>query len=141
MPGHEAIAELHAYEQIRRVVADFCHGFDKRDRGMFQAVWAPDGRWQPMPDGPWLEGESEIVGALDDMWAAFAATHHWTANHSIRISGDRATGVVDAFCLVNPIDGGWFRIAATYQDAYAADDGTWQLNNRTAQIHHYLPVG
>ena len=42
MSDDSRIDELVAYEEIRRLVADYAHGVDKRDRDRFVSVWHED---------------------------------------------------------------------------------------------------
>jgi ribose transport system ATP-binding protein len=116
---------LEAYEQIRRLAADYAHGVDKRDRERFAAVWHDDASWLPMPDGDWLEGRDAIVGSLDGIWSGVNETHHWVSNHSICVDGDAATGLADVSVVMQTPDGAWTRLAATYDDVYEQRDGRW----------------
>jgi ketosteroid isomerase-like protein len=134
------IDELVAYEEIRRLAADYAHGVDKQDFERFMSVWTQGASWQPMPDGDWSRGNDAIAATIKGIWDTVAETHHWTANHSIRITGDTATGLADADCVSQTPDGQWFRVAATYVDTYERQGGTWGIKERTTQIHHYLPI-
>ena len=140
MADDEKLQELDAYEQIRRLAADYSHGVDKRDRDRFGSVWHEDASWQPMPDGDWCNGRDEILTTIDAIWQGVAETHHWTANHSIRVNGDSATGLADSDCIMKTPEGQWFRVAATYEDAYERRGDTWGILRRTTVIHHQLGI-
>jgi uncharacterized protein (TIGR02246 family) len=131
---------LEAYEQIRRLAADYAHGVDKRDRERFASVWHDDASWLPMPDGEWLEGRDAIVGSLDGIWSGVNETHHWVSNHSICVEGDAATGLADVSVVMQTPDGVWTRLAATYDDVYEQRDGRWMIKRRSTQIFHALPI-
>jgi uncharacterized protein (TIGR02246 family) len=134
------IDDLEAYEEIRRLAADYAHGFDKRDLDLFLSVWGDDASWTTMPEGEPSVGRDAIRATCEATWQAVGDTHHWMANHSIRVDGDTATGTLDADCEVTDPDGTWFRVAATYADTYGREGGTWRITGRTTQIHHYLPM-
>jgi uncharacterized protein (TIGR02246 family) len=134
------IDELVAYEEIRRLVADYAHGVDKRDRDRFAAVWHEDAEWQPMPGGDWLKGRDAIVDALGPIWDGNRETHHWTSNHSIQVDGDSATGLVDLDCVLQTADAQWFRVAAAWHDDYERRGERWAIARRTIEIYHHLPI-
>lgn len=140
MADDETFRELQACEQIRRLAADYAHGVDKRDRERFVSVWHDDAAWQPLPDADWLNGHDAILSALEGMWSGLTETHHWMANHSIRVNGASATGIVDADCVVQTPDGSWFRVAATYHDDYERRGDEWKLARRTTEVSHNLPI-
>ena len=132
MADETTIRELQAYEHIRRLAADYAHGVDKRDADRFGSVWCEDAEWQPMPDGDWARGREAIVTAIKAIWDGVAETHHWTANHSIEVDGDSATGLADADCVMCTPDGqlvpsgrhlpGRVRTARRQMGHQAADD-------------------
>ena len=140
MADEAKLQELEAYEQIRRLVADYCHGVDKKDIDRFAAVWLEDASWQAMPEGEWSKGRDEIVATMRGLWEGVGQTHHWGANHVIEVDGDTATGLADADIVMTDLDGKWFRIAASWSDVYERRGDRWGIARRTAQFHHYLPI-
>lgn len=140
MSEHSKLDELVAYEEIRRLVADYAHGADKRDAERFRSVWTEDAAWQPMPGGDWSRGLDAIMASIQAVWDGLAESHHWFCNLSIRVEGDTATGLSDADCVVRSPDDQWFRIAATYSDTYAREEGRWGIKERTVQVHHHVPI-
>jgi uncharacterized protein (TIGR02246 family) len=136
----DKLRELEAYEHIRRLAADYCHGFDKRDRDRFLSVWHEDASWQVMPDTEWLQGREAILAALAATWDGVKESHHWMCNHSIQVTGDSATGLIDADCVIQTPDGKWFRVAAAYHDVYERRDDVWAIARRGIDIFHNVAI-
>ncbi len=134
MDVDKKLQELDAYEQIRRVAADYCHGVDKHDRDRFASVWHQDAEGLPFP------GREAILATLDGIWGAVSETHHWACNQSVRVDGDEATGLADVDVVMQTPDGKWYRTAASYEDVYAGRDGEWRLLRRGTQIHHQIEI-
>ena len=140
MNVEERLHDLEAYEEIRRLIADYAHGLDKRDFARFESIWASDARWRALPDQEWVTGRKEIVVAARKLLDPVNQSSHWTANLSIRVAGDTATGLVDADCVFSSADGSWFRLGASYDDQYARRDGRWVITRRQTIIHYNLPI-
>jgi uncharacterized protein (TIGR02246 family) len=136
----DKLRQLEAYEQIRRLVAEYALGFDRRDRERFASVWHEDASWQPMPGGDWVTGREAIVGAAAPVWDAVQETHHWMANHSIQVDGDSASAEVDADVVMQTADGNWFRIAAAYHDEYERRGDTWAILRRSSEVFHHVAI-
>lgn len=121
---------------IRALVANYCHGVDKRDRDRFVSIWHPDAEWLGGPSGD-CHGILEITRTLEErVWPGAAETHHWTSNLVIELDGDRATGLCDADVVVISPRGTPLMVAATYRDAFERRAGTWRIARRAMEVHY-----
>lgn len=128
-----------AFEAIRRLMHEYCYGFDKRDLDRFAAVWAQDGVWSAGP-GHEVSGRPAIREATKAMWSQLGPTHHWSCNPVIDIHGAEAVAVTDVHAVAQGSDGGWTQTAATYRDRLERRDGTWLLVRRATDIHRAFPI-
>lgn len=129
----ERIDRLESESAIRRLVAEYCHGADKRDLDRFLSVWTPDAVWQ-MSDEVSFHGPAEIARVVQTQWRAFAQYVHWTTNLAVTVSGDSAQGECDVAVLVRLHNGRWIRSGGTYRDEYRRIDGTWLIARRDARV-------
>lgn len=121
---------------IRALVANYCHGIDKRDRDRFLSIWHPDAEWLGGPSGD-CHGILEITRTLEEkVWPGAAETHHWTSNLVIELEGNRATGLCDADVVVISPRGTPLMVAATYRDAFERRAGTWRIARRSIEVHY-----
>jgi uncharacterized protein (TIGR02246 family) len=130
------VDELASESAIRALVANYCHGIDKRDRDRFLSIWHPDAEWLGGPSGD-CHGIDEIARALEEkIWPGAAETHHWTSNLVIELDGDRASGMCDADVTVISPRGTPLMVAATYRDACERRAGTWRIRRREMVVHY-----
>ncbi|MEV8273151.1 nuclear transport factor 2 family protein [Microbacterium sp. NPDC077184] len=127
------VDRLESESSIRRLVAEYCHGADKRDIDRFLSVWTPDAVWQMSADVS-FRGKDAIERVVRAQWRAFAQYVHWTTNVSLVVSGDTADGECDVAVLVRLHNGRWIRSGGTYRDRYRRLDGTWFIAHRDASI-------
>ena len=116
---------------IRRLVAEHCHGADKRDLDRFLAVWASTAVWQ-VGDDAGHEGREAIARAVRAQWVTFPQYVHWTTNHAIWIDGDDARGECDVATTVRLRSGRWVSKGGTYRDEYRRIDGQRLIARRHA---------
>lgn len=122
---------------LRRLVAEYCHGADKRDLARFLAVWTPDARWV-LGDDVEMRGHDAIRAVVERQWLAYRSYHHLTSNLVVEIDGDRATGECDVAVTVQLRSGRWIRGGGTYRDEFERRDGTWLIARRDARLGHLL---
>lgn len=140
-PLEQLVHELDARDRIGRLIADFCHGMDKRDRALFGSLWAEDAEWRPSPNYPWCHGRAAILAAMDAIWEATGTTHHWVTNVAIDVHGDEATAMSDVVARVCDAEGRAAYSALTYDDRFALRDGNWLWVRRIARNQHVLAAG
>ena len=137
------VDELESRAAIQRLLAEYCHGVDKRELDRFVAVWHPDASLtmgEPMGD---FRGIDEILGFIREIvWETqLPESHHWTTNTSLSFSdADHADGLSDVLAAGVGPDGRRVTIAATYRDVFERRAGQWRILRRVAEIHYQLPV-
>ncbi|MGW8813438.1 nuclear transport factor 2 family protein [Gordonia terrae] len=137
------VDRLESRAAITKLMADYCHGIDKRDLELFSSVWHPDA----------VLGMGEGLGAHDGIdaiehfvrdlvWVELLPeSHHWTTNLSLDFDdADRARAVSDVLAAATDASGVRVTIAATYRDRFERRDGVWRFARRDSQIHYQLPV-
>jgi hypothetical protein len=127
----ERLTRVESELEIRGLVAEYCHGADKRDLDRFRAVWTHDAVWR-MNDEVKYDGIDAIARVVQAQWRTFAQYVHWTTNHVIWIDGDEARGECDVAVLVRLHSGRWVRTGGTYRDEYRRVGGTWLIAMRDA---------
>src|SRR5215211_2437898 len=91
---------------VRRFVADYCVGADRRDLARWADVWTADAVWQTSPDQV-FSGVDAICAAVQQQWRAFPVMLHATANHVVTITGDTAAGRSNVMAMVQLRDRRW----------------------------------
>jgi uncharacterized protein (TIGR02246 family) len=136
--SEERLDRIEAHESIRRLVAEYCRGFDKRDIDRFMSVWADDAVWSAGP-GHEVTGHGSIRETAEGLWGQFSATHHWSTNSVIDVDGDQATAETDVHAIASA-EGGCAQTAATYRDVFRRVQGQWRLARRATDIHRSFPL-
>jgi uncharacterized protein (TIGR02246 family) len=139
MNEDERLQAVEAQLAILRLIADYAHGFDKRDREVFASVWHDGAEWVPVPEITCV-GVDQILQTTQSFWDSLAETHHWSSNPSISVDGDVGAATVDVFVVLRDGEGNWYRASATYRDRYERRQGRWALTRREAETHHQEPL-
>ena len=126
---------IESRQAIERLVANTCHGVDKRDEATFLGVWHDDGVWvRPQGD---FKGLAELARALrEHVWTTWQSTQHWASNLVTEIDGDAATGVFDMSMWGVNAQGKSAFMCATYTDRYARRGGRWGVVHRQFQLKY-----
>jgi ketosteroid isomerase-like protein len=114
---------------LHRLAYDYCVGADHRDLPRWAAVWTADAVWETSPDQIFT-GIEAICAAVEQQWQAFPIMQHATANHTVTIDGDTATGRSDVVVLVQLRDGRWIAGGGTYLDQYRREPDGWRITRR-----------
>lgn len=128
---------------IRQLASNYCHGFDKRDRQLFMAIWWEDCVWDIGPPFGRFDGHSGVQEALESvLWPAWEESHHLCANHVVTFEGvDDARAVCDVDCVGKLAgDAECQIVGATYTDALQRRGGEWKILRRDVVIHYFNPV-
>jgi ketosteroid isomerase-like protein len=127
---------------LEDLVANYCHGVDKRDIDLFMSIWHEDALWKIGPPFGDFDGAGGIRHALEDViWPAWRETHHWTTNLTVAFeSPDVATGVCDVNCNGATPDDVMQVVSATYTDRFERRDGRWAIAERVVEIHYFSGV-
>ncbi|WP_443043503.1 nuclear transport factor 2 family protein [Streptomyces sp. NBC_00358] len=108
---------------------DYCVGADHRDRVRWETIWTTDAVWETGSDRIFT-GIDAIRAAVEQQWQTFPIMQHATANQTVQIHGDRATGRSDVVVLAQLPDHRWSVGGGTYVDEYRREEGTWRIARR-----------
>lgn len=122
---------LESESALRRLAHDYCVGADHHDRERWESVWTPDAVWEAGA-GPEhvFTGIEAIRAAVEQQWRTFPIMQHATANHTVEIDGDSATGRSDLVLMVQLPDRTWIVGGGTYEDDYRRESGVWRIARR-----------
>ncbi|MBZ5752681.1 nuclear transport factor 2 family protein [Metabacillus rhizolycopersici] len=138
----ERINELEARDQIKEVIANYNHGYDKRDIEIFMDIWEENAIWDLGDPQGSCQNKEEILERLQISWRDIPQTHHYTVN--IVISFDRkngeATSISDVDATAINKEGVPSIVAGTYYDKFSNRTGKWRFIERKVKIHHLTPV-
>lgn len=127
---------------LHRLAHDYCVGADHHDRLRWEAVWALDAVWETGPHRVFV-GLEAICAAVEQQWRTFPVMQHATANHTVAVSGDAATGRSDVVVLAQLPDRHWVVGGGSYEDEYRRREGVWRMTRRrvTQPFDLTLPIG
>ncbi|MDR7075751.1 uncharacterized protein (TIGR02246 family) [Neobacillus niacini] len=126
---HERIHQLEAIDEIRKLIANYCHGVDKRDRETFLSIWHEEGVWV-VPKHRTCSGKKEIESLFDSILASREEQHHHSTNSVIEVNGDYATAISDVVYTYTDRKGKSELLSASYRDEYTKKTGKWLLKRR-----------
>ena len=131
MPGNftARLDRVEAEFALRRLAHDYCVGADHRDRVRWEAIWATNAAWETGPDWIFI-GFDAICAAVEQQWRTFPIMQHATANHTVDIDGDSATGRSDVVVMAQVPDRRWSLGGGTYEDEYRREEGIWRIARR-----------
>ena len=134
------LARLEGLQEVRRLVADYSHGADKRDLDLFLSVWHEDAVWDV--GSARFTGRNQIGAAIQRQWETQPFMAHWTANLSVDLTAGstRAVARVDTDTLTQLASGEWLQSAGTYDDVLQLRDGRWGFVERRATLHTSLAL-
>jgi ketosteroid isomerase-like protein len=138
------------YEQIRQVLAMYCHSLDFQDLDTFVEVFAPDGTFEAISDQESLTGKHT---GRDELRVFGASVGEYTEGHvrhsslSVLIDGDGDTAYSTSYCLVtrdfgmphgkNQTPSGRIETSGVYVDQLSKIDGRWYIQKRTFRYDGY----
>ncbi|WP_397584754.1 nuclear transport factor 2 family protein [Sphingorhabdus sp.] len=137
-----SLTRLENMEDFRRLVADYCIGFDKRQIDRFASIWWEDCEWIVGPPFGVAKGISGIKSlVVDVLWPAWKVSTHYTTNLAVDYDGDdAANGICDVYCIGNLSDGQATSVSATYTDRFERRGGVWKIAARAVTMHHFSPL-
>lgn len=138
----DKLAKIEARIAFEELIANYCHGFDKRDYDRFLSIWWEDCTWDIGPPFGSFEGHAGIYEAIYDvLWPAWQQSRHYTTNLVVNFSSPTtATGLCDVDCIGTTADNLSQTVAATYADDFERRDGIWKIKKRKVTIHHFNPI-
>ncbi|GEM29584.1 hypothetical protein NN3_05910 [Nocardia neocaledoniensis NBRC 108232] len=110
-------------EQIKILMAKYCHGIDQKDEQTFMSIWSDDADYLlPRGEGHGTEG---IRALVQKVWREVPQCHHHITNPVIDIQGDIATAATDVFYFRLTADGTKVLLSGTYAFEFVKRDGQW----------------
>jgi hypothetical protein len=119
-------------EEIRNVLALYCHVVDNQEWNRIGDVYAPDGSYGARGSEP-HEGLEEIVKFLSTV----PPMVHTSSNHHIDLSADGKTATGRGKWLVVVPDSRV--VAGDYDDLYVKTDAGWRIKGRTSSLRVRSP--
>jgi hypothetical protein len=116
---------------LRRTAELYAQGADRRDKATWAAITTEDCVIEA--PGIILQGQREIVAALDIMARLYLSTQHRVHNQLVTIAGERAHGETYSVAdHVSAAGGGRTLLtwAIRYQDRWRREDGQWLFEHR-----------
>ncbi len=111
-------------EEIKMLMAKYCHGIDKKDEETFMSIWSADADYVlPRGEGHGIDGIRELVRKV---WREVPQCHHHITNQVIDVDGDSATAKTDVTYYRLTSDGLHQLLSGGYTLEYVRRDGVWQ---------------
>lgn len=111
-------------EDIRTLMAKYCHGIDKKNEELFMSIWSDDATYE-LPHGV-ATGTDAIRELVHTVWQRVPKCHHHITNHLVTVDGDRATADTDVFYYRQSSEGVVQLLSGMYSMEYARVDGEWK---------------
>lgn len=125
--------EMWDHNEIRKLLAAYCHGCDRADEVEMASTYAAD-RWDD--HGPRkMPGRQFSIETVGESAETTSLVSHLLGQSQIRVTGDRA-GVETYFqaSVIYPGQGGGVdtlnHLAGRYVDTLVREDGAWRIANR-----------
>jgi hypothetical protein len=114
-------------EEIKMLMAKYCHGIDKQDEDTFMSIWSDDAHYVlPRGEGHGIDGVRALVHKV---WKQVPRCHHHITNPVIDIVGDTATAKTDVFYFRLTDDGSNQLLSGCYAMEFARRDGQWKTRS------------
>ena len=111
-------------EEIKILMAKYCHGIDQKNEETFLSIWSDDaGYLLPRGEGHGIDGVRDLVRKV---WREVPQCHHHITNPVIEIHGDTATAATDVFYFRLTADGTRVLLSGRYGFDFVRRDGVWQ---------------
>lgn len=111
-------------EEIRTLMAKYCHGIDGKDEELFMSIWAEDATYV-LPHGE-ATGLSAIRELVHTVWQRVPKCHHHITNHVVVVDGDRATADTDVFYYRQSDEGVVQLLSGKYSMEYVRVNDEWK---------------
>ncbi|MFI9412425.1 nuclear transport factor 2 family protein [Nocardia gamkensis] len=114
-------------EQIKILMAKYCHGIDQKDEQTFMSIWSDDADYLlPRGEGHGTNGIRELVRKV---WREVPQCHHHITNPVIDIQGETATAATDVFYFRLTADNTRVLLSGTYAFEFVNREGQWQTRS------------
>ncbi|MEV6062857.1 nuclear transport factor 2 family protein [Nocardia asteroides] len=114
-------------EEIKMLMAKYCHGIDKQDEETFLGIWSDDADYLlPRGEGHGIDGVRELVRKV---WREVPRCHHHITNPVIDVHGSTATAAADVFYFRLTADGTRVLLSGTYAFEFVKRDNVWKTRS------------
>lgn len=120
------------YDQIRTLLASYCHRLDDDDRDSLLALFTTDAV-VVRPSGERVEGTEQLARWTTEVTdAEFTPlpVRHVCFNSEIRVEGEVAYGLSDWLSVWRSPHGFYIGGAGRYEDEYRREAGSWLFRRR-----------
>jgi len=119
-------------DQVRRVLAEYCHRYDSGSVDEWADLFTEDGRFVLM--GRATVGRPAIREYMEHAQAGFGRGIHVTSNTVVDLDGDEARAASN-YLYVRPGDDGLVVAAAgIYRDRLVRDGARWRFRERAISM-------
>lgn len=121
--------------EIDRILADWLHGIDGRDEGLWLSAFHADGIFEVDAPAACAEGHAAILQwAYDHPWR-FQTISHITCAHRVDFIDDHhATGLGRGAGVFKTEDGSVLLTTGRLDDRYTKRDGVWKIAHRKVSV-------
>ncbi|TQM32599.1 nuclear transport factor 2 family protein [Nocardia bhagyanarayanae] len=114
-------------EQIKILMAKYCHGIDQKDEKTFMSIWSDDADYLlPRGEGHGTDGIRALVRKV---WREVPQCHHHITNPVIDIQGETATAATDVIYFRLTADGIRVLLSGTYAFEFVKGEDRWQIRS------------
>lgn len=111
-------------EEIKILMAKYCHGIDQKNEEVFLSIWSDDADYLlPRGAGHGIDGVRDLVRKV---WREVPQCHHHITNPVIDVHGDTATAATDVFYFRLTADGTRVLLSGRYAFDFIKRDGQWK---------------
>ncbi len=129
----DKLAEVYAREEIRDVLARYCHAIDRRQWDGLATVFWPDAHVEYGLYDDLAEGFVPVIRALYEE-LRIDITQHFIGNSILRLTGGVGCGETYVHALHRvPAEDGTFQdllMGSRYLDEFTCRDGEWRISAR-----------
>ena len=128
------VEKLIARADIDHVLANWVHGLDTRNEGLWLSVFHDDGVFEVDAPAALAEGRDAILLWAREPWR-FQTITHITGAHQIEFSDcEHATGVGRGVGIFKIENGALMLTTGKLEDRFVKKDGVWKLSYRKVNI-------
>ncbi len=112
-------------EEIKTLMAKYCHGIDKKDAQTFLSIWSDDADYLlPRGEGHGIDGIRLLV---EKVWREVPQCHHHITNPVVEIDGATATAKADVIYFRLTSDGRHQLLSGVYAFDFVRREGEWKI--------------
>lgn len=114
-------------DEIRTLMARYCHGIDKKDEALFMDIWSDDAAYV-LPRGE-ARGTAQIRELVRKVWREVPKCHHHITNPLIEVAGDEASARTDVVYYRQTADGVLQLLSGMYAFVFERTAAGWKTQS------------